>query len=249
MPADVDQLRAVIARAEGHQGKLANALVKLEDRITDLMATAPLKDGSLFDLEWAIAARVQLRNAIEQEYLATVDGLVREYTVIADDVAKMLSTYADVTKLDPSIISELQSMTFKGFEDLGQNYLDAVSKELYESTLTGATFAQSLNAIKASVNANLGRYASQGLHDALMQFDATVNTKIAIEAGATEFKYYGPDDEATRDFCEKHVGKTYTKEEIDSIWEGSWAGKISGDPFVVRGGYNCRHRFRGVFEE
>ena len=169
--------------------------------------------------------------------------------MIADDVAAMLSTYADVTKLDPSIISELQSMTFKGFEDLGQNYLDAVSKELYESTLTGATFAQSLNTIKASVNANLGRYASQGLHDALMQFDATVNTKIAIEAGATEFKYYGPDDEATRDFCEKHVGKTYTKEEIDSIWEGSWAGKISGDPFVVRGGYNCRHRFRGVFEE
>ena len=42
-------------------------------------------------------------------------------------------------------------------------------------------------------------------------------------------------------------GKTYTKEEIEEIWSGSWAGKISGDPFVVRGGYNCRHRFRGVF--
>ena len=133
MPADVDQLRAVISRAEGHQGKLANALVKLEDRITDLMATAPLKDGELFDLEWAIAARVQLRNAIEQEYLATVDGLVREYAVIADDVAAMLSTYADVTKLDPSIISELQSMTFKGFEDLGQNYLDAVSRSFMKA--------------------------------------------------------------------------------------------------------------------
>ena len=100
------------------------------------MATAPLKDGELFDLEWAIAARVQLRNAIEQEYLATVDGLVREYTVIADDVAKMLSTYADVTKLDPAIISELQSMTFKGFEDLGQNYLDAVSKAVSYTHLT-----------------------------------------------------------------------------------------------------------------
>ena len=105
MPADVDQLRSVIARAEGHQGKLASALVKLEDRITDLMATAPLKDGELFDLEWAIQARVELRTAIEQEYLATVDGLVREYTVIADEVAAMLSTYADVTKLDPNIIS------------------------------------------------------------------------------------------------------------------------------------------------
>jgi hypothetical protein len=80
-----------------------------------------------------------------------------------------------------------------------------------------------------------------------LQFDATVNTKIALDAGATEFKYYGPDDETTREFCERHVGKTYTKEEIAEIWSGEWAGKISGDPFVVRGGYNCRHRFRGIF--
>ena len=151
------------------------------------------------------------------------------------------------TKLDPAIISQLQSMTFQGFNDLGQNYLDAVSKEIYENTLTGTSFAASVATIKQSVDASLGRYAKQALHDGLMQFDAAVNTRIALDAGATEFKYYGPDDEVTRDFCEKHVGKTYTKEEIEEIWSGQWAGKISGDPFVVRGGYNCRHRFRGVF--
>tara|TARA_R110000850_G_scaffold273813_1_gene410655 strand:+ start:41 stop:790 length:750 start_codon:yes stop_codon:yes gene_type:complete len=249
MAEDVDQLRAVIARADKHQERLSAALVTLENRITDIMATAPLKDGALFDLEWAIKARVELRQAIESEYLATVDGLVREYTVVANEVAAMLNTYGNVSKLDPSIISELQSMTFKGFEDLGQNYLDVVSKELYENTLVGTTFAQSVATIKASVNSELGRYASQSLHDSLMQFDATVNTKIAIDAGATEFKYYGPDDSVTREFCSKHVGKVYTKEEIIAEWSGSWAGKISGDPFVVRGGYNCRHRFRGVFEE
>ena len=37
------------------------------------------------------------------------------------------------------------------------------------------------------------------------------------------------------------------KEEIEEIWSGSWAGKIDGNPFIVRGGYNCRHRFRAVF--
>jgi hypothetical protein len=140
-------------------------------------------------------------------------------------------------------------MTFKGFEDLGQNYLDVVSKELYENTLVGTTFAQSVATIKASVSSDLGRYASQSLHDSLMQFDATVNTKIAIDAGATKFKYFGPDDSVTREFCGRHVGKVFTKEEVTEAWSGSWAGKISGDPFVVRGGYNCRHHFRGVFEE
>lgn len=247
MPADVDQLRAVIARADKHQELLSAALVKLERRIADLMATAPLRDGDLFDLEWAIQARTELRQVIEQEYLATVDGIVREYAIVADETLAMLKTYGDVTKIDPAIISQLQSLTFQGFDDLGQNFLDAVSKEIYENTLTGTSFAASVETIKQSVDVSLGRYAKQALHDGLMQFDAAVNAKIALDAGATEFKYYGPDDEVTRDFCEKHVGKTYTKEEIEEIWSGSWAGKISGDPFVVRGGYNCRHHFRGVF--
>lgn len=247
MPADVDQLRAVIAQADKHQELLSAALLKLESRIAELMATAPLRDGELFDLEWAIQARVELREAIEQEYLVTVDRIVREYAGVADDIVAMLGTYGDVTKLDPAIISQLQSLTFQGFDDLGQNFLDSISKEIYESTLTGTSFAASVATIKQSVDSSLGRYAKQALHDGLMQFDAAVNTRIALDAGATEFKYYGPDDEVTRDFCEKHVGKTYTKEEIEEIWSGSWAGKISGDPFVVRGGYNCRHRFRGVF--
>ena len=247
MAEDVDQLKAVIARADRHQRLLSAALITLERRISSLMATAPLRDGNLFDLEWAVQARVQLREAIEQEYLTAVDGIVREYVTVADEAVAMLKTYADVTKLDPAIISRLQSMAFQGFNDLGQNFLDAVSKEIYENTLTGTSFATSVETIRQSVDASLGRYAKQALHDGLMQFDAAVNTKIALDAGATEFKYYGPDDEVTRDFCEKHVGKTYTKEEIEEIWSGSWAGKISGDPFVVRGGYNCRHRFRGVF--
>lgn len=247
MPADVDQLNAVIAQANRHQELLSAALIRLENRIADLMSTAPLRDGDLFDLEWAIQARTELRQVIEQEYLATVDNIIREYAGVADDIVAMLGTYGDVTKLDPAIISQLQSLTFRGFEDLGQNFLDAVSKEIYESTLTGTSFVNSLAIIKQSVDASLGRYAKQALHDGLMQFDAAVNTRIALEAGATEFKYYGPDDSVTRDFCEKHVGKTYTKEEIEEIWSGTWAGKISGDPFVVRGGYNCRHRFRGVF--
>ena len=180
MPADVNQLRAVIARADRHQELLSAALLKLEDRISDLMATAPLRDGDLFDLEWALAARVELREAIEQEYLATVDSIVREYAVVANEALVMLKTYGDVTKIDPAIISQLQSFTFQGFDDLGQNFLDAVSKELYESTLTGTSFANSLSTIKQSVDASLGRYAKQALHDGLMQFDASINTKLAL---------------------------------------------------------------------
>lgn len=246
MGADVDQLRSLLGRIDDHQEKLSQALVTLEKRIVDLMSQAPLKDGQLFDLEWAIAARVELRSIIEREYLTVIDGLVREYNAVAAEVTAMLSNYGKFVDLDKSVISQLQSLTFKGFEDLGNQYLDIVAKEIYQNTLTGTAFGASVQIIQNSVDASLGRYASQQLHDGLMQFDAAVNIKIAKDTGVTKFKYYGSNDEVTRDFCSKHVGKTYTEEEIKKIWEGNWSGKIDGDPFIVRGGYNCRHRFRPV---
>ena len=50
MPADVDHVEELNQIADAHQRQLAAALVTLEQRITELLATAPLQDGNLFDL-------------------------------------------------------------------------------------------------------------------------------------------------------------------------------------------------------
>ena len=42
--------------ADKHQERIAAALQELEERIAQLMASAPLRDGELFDLEWALSA-------------------------------------------------------------------------------------------------------------------------------------------------------------------------------------------------
>jgi len=100
------------------------------------------------------------------------------------------------------------------------------------------------------VGANLRRYAVAYAHDALMQFSASVNVSTAIELGAERWKYYGTTMGDTRDFCIRHEDKVMTTEEIREIWANeTWAGKSAGDPFIVRGGYNCRHHFRAVFGE
>jgi hypothetical protein len=247
MAADVDHLNAVITAAEEHQRRMASALVTLEQRIVQLLSGAPLTDGKLFDLEWAIEARTQLRQIIQDEYLETVDEIVRDYAAIATQAETMLRTYSDVVRLDPGVVSQLQQLTFNGFEALGDDFAEVVSKQIYESTLTGATFSEGVERIRNLVEADLGRYASTALHDGLMDFDASINTNMALEAGAQRFKYYGPDDAKTREHCDKFVGKTLTLEEIERAWAGEWSGKREGSPFVVRGGYNCRHRFRGVF--
>ena len=185
---------------------------------------------------------------IDEEYLATVDGIIREYDDVAVGAADMLREYGDIVNLDQSVVSQLQQLTFQGFEDIGTEYLDVIAKQVYESTLTGTTFAQSVAAVKDVVGKDMARYASQQVHDALTQFDRTVNTKIALDSGATKFKYRGSDDSKTRSFCRKHVDKVYTIDEINEIWQGEWSGKSSSNAFVSAGGYNCRHRFRPVFD-
>jgi hypothetical protein len=84
--------------------------------------------------------------------------------------------------------------------------------------------------------------------DSLMQFDASINTAIGKQSGATKWKYYGGTVRDSRPFCVEHAGQVFTDEEIEETWSGSWKGKASGDPFIVRGGYNCQHHWRPVFD-
>jgi hypothetical protein len=99
------------------------------------------------------------------------------------------------------------------------------------------------------VGNNLRRYAVAFAHDSLMQFSASVNISTALELGAEKWKYYGSSVRDTREFCSNNAGKIFTTEEIREKWANeSWSGKSAGDPFIVRGGYNCRHHFRPVFD-
>lgn len=247
MPKDVDHGEDLAKLAVIHQKRLAEAFSILEDRITGLLATAPLNNGDLFDLEWAIQARTEIRQLVEEEYLTTVDGIIREYPLVAASASEMLATYGTFTKLNPKIINQLQNLTFQGFQDIGNEYIDVISKEVYQNTLTGRAFAESVRTIKEVAGGSMARYANQQMHDSLMQFDASVNVAIGKEAGATKWKYVGRLVETSRPFCVDHEGEVMTNEKIEELWAGDWAGKAAGDPFIVRGGYNCGHRFRPVF--
>ena len=102
---------------------------------------------------------------------------------------------------------------------------------------------------------NMKRYAGQILNDSLRDFDATLNFNKANDAGLTYLKYYGDVIATTRDHCrnlingvyDKRKGGLFTVDEVKKLWTSrSWTGKKSGNPLVVRGGYNCRHQWSYV---
>jgi hypothetical protein len=102
---------------------------------------------------------------------------------------------------------------------------------------------------------NMKRYAGQILNDSLRDFDATLNFNKSQDAGLTYVKYYGDVIPTTRTICrnvingvyDRRKGGLFTVDEVRRLWASqSWSGKKSGDPLIVRGGYNCRHQWSYV---
>ena len=129
MPTDNAYDEILDKLADTHQQRLADALVALEERVADVMADAPLQGGRLFDTEWAINVRPALREVMDEAYLAEVDAIVRQYGSVAVDAQDMLSTYGDFTKLDSSVVNQLQRLSFQGIESVANEYLDVLDNE------------------------------------------------------------------------------------------------------------------------
>lgn len=291
MPSDNQHARFLEALGEAHEKRIVEALAALEARLAKLIAQAPLRQGALFDLEWAIAARKDILAAIQTEYLTESSRIVDEYTKAATSAAQMLNEYGDFVGITDDVIKALKTQSFQGFQDIAGTFLNELATELYQNTISGRSIDESILSIRQKINGvyaqsdqveiqklvnianaggaaaeeaisklhsiyaadklgnNMRRYASQMVHDSLMQFDASIVTKTGMDSGADAWLYYGSNINDTREFCRTHSGKIYTEEEIRQIWSGDWAGKSSGDPFIVRGGYNCRHHWRPVFRE
>ena len=104
-------------------------------------------------------------------------------------------------------------------------------KQNYGSTVTGD---------------NLYAYSSQIVQDSLMGFDGQFAKYRADELGLTSFIYYGSVIRDSRDFCVEHVNQVFTEEEARTLWQTDWQGKSGSDPFLDRGGYNCRHHWQPI---
>jgi len=291
MAFDTEHAQILEKLGDLHEKRMIDALSALEDKIAGLLGSAPLQDGKLFDLEWAIAARRDILKVMTEEYLNTANKNVTDYKKAADSAEKMISRYTDFVGLSPETINSLQRVSFQGFEDIAGTFLNELSNEVYQNTLTGRPIDESIKAVRQKINGvyaqsdqaevarlvnianaggagadeaikklhsvyaadklgnNMRRYATQMVHDSLMQFDASVNVAAGKETGAERWKYYGSTIQDSREFCREHAGKVYTEDEIQEIWAGNWAGKAAGNPFIVRGGYNCRHHWRPYYSE
>ena len=157
-------------------------------------------------------------------------------------VEGLLTEYADTVELsvDAPSFNTLVSATRSSI----RTAVESDTKEIVTAAIIGVVIGNSLTQIRSnlrSVRDRASRAIGTIITESIMTAHGAFGYVIMRLAGITRFTYAGGTISTTRPFCQTHNNKTYTTQEIKTIWRGSWGGKRPGDPFVVRGGYNCRH--------
>ena len=180
------------------------------------------------------------RRLSEKVYQNTLVG--SEFTVLEKELRQTINgIYASAD--DPEAQKLIDYVNNNKFDKAKQSQVDKAVQTLQSK------FARD------RAGENMKRYAGQILNDSLRDFDATLNFNKSKDAGLTFVKYYGDVIPTTREICRNLISGVYNKrksglftiDEVNSLWTSrSWSGKKSGNPLVVRGGYNCRHQWSYV---
>jgi hypothetical protein len=121
----------------------------------------------------------------------------------------------------------------------------AVSRAVVIAALGGQSRADMIRSVAETLNGELDKHTVTYVDTALVSYDRRVSWDMWEAAGIDKFLYRGPMDVKTRAWCEARVGKTFTREQVEAMDNGTRLEPVS----VYGGGWNCRHVWTPVVGE
>lgn len=246
-----------------HRARLRRAIQQLENKMIDQLAHLDVTKGGKLEgikinLKQSQKIHAKMLNLFEEEYGVAVNSVIGDYGQIAEHIKRSwrhLGEAVHYTDIDKVMLTSLQNQSYSQFAAFGEAAQARMADAMYGSVVAGASYSQLVKAIQGILRGHVdvrGRpmtaYADTHAFDAVMNFHNQVNLKKSEDLGVKKFMYVGDVITTTRPFCRRRAGNLYTRAQIER-WNGlSWAGK-SGPPLTNRGGYNCRHHWRGFKDE
>jgi len=142
---------------DSHEERLLGTLKKLEDDI--IAELTKLSSGGVkLTTQLAIQLRPNLKRLIEQNFLKEADSIVSEYDEIVKEYQRFIKPlpipdrFKTLTKPDLKVINDLKFLSFSGFEDMGNRFLDTIANEVYQSSVTGRPFNEMVKNIRGQIN-------------------------------------------------------------------------------------------------
>jgi ribosomal protein S13 len=127
--------------------RLQKSLEELENLVIKEASKIDPKRGSLkLRTTIALEMRPKLKQYIEQTYLIAVQSNIAEYDKSAGWLLATFKEYPipkefkEITELDLTTIQQLKRGAYLPFEDLGSEFVNELSQEIYNSTLNWKTY-------------------------------------------------------------------------------------------------------------
>jgi hypothetical protein len=267
MAIDPRQLVSMVRREQGtldkmeaeHIRRLSSSINELENNIRSYMEQLQTGGGGALtgvkvNLKQAQAIHKQILQEFETTYGVTVRQMIEDYDELSEFIEGSFSDLniaTSFTGLDRTMMDILKQRTYDDYMEYGVQAQNRIATSMYNAVLAGTSRADLEKTIRGILKGQkdvrgrpMETYAKQHTKDAVMNFYNEVHQKKAEDAGLRHFMYFGDIINTSRQFCRVRVGKYYTKKQIDS-WTHSWAGK-RGPAWDYRGGWNCRHHWRGM---
>ena len=172
-------------------------------------------------------------NSVFEDTRAFVNNQIQGLDALALDNLR-LNGVAVTPEINSTVV-DLKTASGATMTSAIDQEVNTIAGELISAGLLGLGVAQILASVVNRVPAIVERLR-RAYDQTLIAF-----TSVLTARSGTRYTYTGGLIPTSRPFCTRHSGNTYSRDEIDAIWSGSWEGKAPGDPFVTRGGYNCRH--------
>jgi uncharacterized protein with gpF-like domain len=235
---------ATNAEIRKHQKALDKLISDFERGLQDQL-------NSAFDAVAALgtdASRVDVLQIFETVRAWADSETQRLNTVIQSNIdmnAKVLGT--DINQQTLSRLNEVKDQMVSQVRTAIDQEQNRVIETIVLAGVAGA-LSRDLIGQTRSIKEGSQRRLATVFGNSVYQFDAIITRARSPQDKPQKYQYVGGLIDTSRDFCVQHDGAIYTEEEIRDIWNDTWAGKAPGDPFVVRGGYNCRHTWVAVEE-
>lgn len=174
-------------------------------------------------------------------------------TIKPDILTLTLSKFNEkkLSKKNEKIVNDFIKLTKNDFSLVLSQLSSELSLQVYNSSLLKEKRILAISKVNNIINSRgKGGNSIKGMKilfvTKVLELSSLVNKIVSAEKGITNWKYVGPNDGKTRPWCRAHVNKVLNTQEIQDWNNQSWKGKKFGDPFIERGGWNCRHHWLPV---
>lgn len=251
-----------MARIDRNEKLLQETIKRLDRKISTLVSKLSVgPNGRLISDAINLKKALQMRKNIAKEFGKYNEAarLASDFSPISkelDIIFKEAGISKAITRADRSILKTLSGDSFNQMTSLGDQYSAQISNRIYASVLVGDSVedltvevSQLLVGGTDKAGRPMAAHAKTIATTGYREADSIILEKKGEEFEIEKWEYAGSLIKDSREWCANHVGKTYTMEEIREWEERSWKGKKEGNPFVTRGGWNCRHRWLPAVDE